>query len=372
VDFAITEDQQSLVDLAHQILTEGATHERLGQLESAGWSTFDRELWSRLATAGITGIALPEEAGGAGLGFLELALVLEEVGRAVAPVPAVSTLVTSFVLSRRAPELLTPEALAGVASGTVLVTSALAESGETSPLEPTTTARQDGAEWVLTGEKAFVPFGAEAGFIVVPASSERGLVVALVERSSPGVEVTEIQTTNRQPQAILGLDGVRLPAGSVVTGTAAAELVRSLQLHLTAALCSVTAGACQAALAMTAAYTSTREQFDKPIASFQAVAQRAADAYIDAELVRLTARQAAWRLAEGWPAEEQVAVAKFWAGDGGSRVVPACQHLHGGIGVDLDYPVHRYFVWVKQAEHELGTPTRQLLALGAELAATPV
>jgi alkylation response protein AidB-like acyl-CoA dehydrogenase len=89
-------------------------------------------------------------------------------------------------------------------------------------------------------------------------------------------------------------------------------------------------------------------------------------------MVRLTALQAAWRLSEGWPADEEVAVAKFWAGDGGMRAMHACQHLHGGLGVDLDYPLHRYFLWCKQIEHELGTPTRQLLVLGAHLAATPV
>jgi alkylation response protein AidB-like acyl-CoA dehydrogenase len=89
-------------------------------------------------------------------------------------------------------------------------------------------------------------------------------------------------------------------------------------------------------------------------------------------MVRLTATQAAWRLSAGWPSEDEVAVAKFWAGDGGMRVVHACQHLHGGLGVDLDYPLHRYFLWCKQIEHELGTPTRQLLTLGASLAATPV
>jgi alkylation response protein AidB-like acyl-CoA dehydrogenase len=154
--------------------------------------------------------------------------------------------------------------------------------------------------------------------------------------------------------------------------TDAGDLVEELRRHLTAALCCVAAGVCQAALEMTATHTAKREQFGKPIASFQAVGQRAADAYIDSELVELTALQAAWRLSAGWPADEEIAVAKFWAGDGGMRVVHACQHLHGGLGVDLDYPLHRYFLWAKQIEHELGTPTRQLLDLGAHLAATPV
>jgi 3-oxocholest-4-en-26-oyl-CoA dehydrogenase beta subunit len=159
-----------------------------------------------------------------------------------------------------------------------------------------------------------------------------------------------------------------VPAADV----AGSEVFSDLRLHMTAGLTMVAAGVCGAALEMTASYTSDREQFGKKIASFQAVGQRAADAYIDTEMVRLTALQAMWRLSEGWPADEEVAVAKFWVGDGGMRALHACQHLHGGLGVDLDYPLHRYFVWGKQLEHELGTPTRQLLSLGAQLAATPV
>ena len=105
---------------------------------------------------------------------------------------------------------------------------------------------------------------------------------------------------------------------------------------------------------MTAEYTKEREQFDRVIATFQAVGQRAADAYIDTEAIRLTAWQAVWRLADGLPAAEHAASAKFWAAEGGQRVVHAAQHLHGGVGVDRDYPLHRYFLWTKKHELFLG------------------
>jgi alkylation response protein AidB-like acyl-CoA dehydrogenase len=131
-------------------------------------------------------------------------------------------------------------------------------------------------------------------------------------------------------------------------------------------------GVCEEALRLTAEYTKTREQFGRVIASFQAVGQRAAEAYIDTEAIRLTAIQAAWRLASGLPAAEEVAVAKFWAADGGQRVVHAAQHLHGGMGVDRDYPLHRYFLWAKQLELTLGGATTQLRHLGALLASEPV
>jgi len=356
MDFSITDDQQSLQGLAKQILTEQVTHDHLKKLEAGSWSIFDRELWQKLADAGIAGIAVPESAGGAGLGFIEVGLILEQVGRAVAPVPAAPTIVTSYVLARHGA---LPQALDGVADGRTILTTAF--EGEVA-------GRADGDRLTLNGETPFVPYGAEADVVVVPVWIDGGVSLALVRKGA--ASVTELQTTNREPQATLAFDNVQVPSSDVVSD--ARELLHDLRQHMTAGLAMEAAGVCTAALEMTAKYTSEREQFGKKIAEFQAVGQRAADAYIDTEMVRLTALQAMWRLSEGWPADEEVAVAKFWVGDGGMRALHACQHLHGGLGVDLDYPVHRYFVWGKQLEHELGTPTKQLLSLGAQLAATPV
>src|SRR5262249_19838563 len=139
-----------------------------------------------------------------------------------------------------------------------------------------------------------------------------------------------------------------------------------------AGLCAQEAGVCSRALEITATYVSEREQFGSKIGTFQAVSQRAADAFIDTEAIRLTSLHAAWQLRVGLPAAEWVAVAKFWAAGGGQRVVHACQHLHGGIGVDVDYPIHRYFRWTKQIELTLGGATPSLVRLGAMLAETPV
>jgi 3-oxocholest-4-en-26-oyl-CoA dehydrogenase beta subunit len=364
MDFALTDDQISLQGLANEILSEQVTNDHLKALEAdaESFSVYDRGLWKQLAAAGLTGIAVPEEQGGAGLGFLDLAVIFEEIGRAVAPVPAVATMTTAYVLGRAVPDAVA-DILTGVASGDTVITTAFGEPGDVS-------ARHEGEQWVLDGEKGFVPYGAEADIVAVPAVSGEQLVIALVRRGNPGVAVTDLKTTNREPQALLSFNAARIDAADVIVY--AEGILADLTRHHTAALAMVAAGVCQAALAMTAKHTIEREQFGKPIATFQAVGQRAADAYIDTEMVRLTALQAAWRLSEGWPAEEEVAVAKFWAGDGGMRALHACQHLHGGLGVDLDYPLHRYFVWCKQIEHELGTPTRQLLELGAHLAATPV
>ena len=363
MDFAFSDDQVALQALAHEILSEQSTHEHLKSLESASsnGSVYDPQLWKQLAASGLTGIGIPEEHGGGGLGFLDQAVIYDEVGRAVAPVPAVATLATAYVLAKAAADVV-GDLLPGVASGDTILTTAFGDVAAV-------TATRSGDAWVLNGEASFVPYGAQADAVVVPALSDGATVLAIVPKGTAGVSLTELHTTNHEPQAHLSLASVEIEAPHVITD--AAEIYADLVRHHTAALALVAAGVVKAALEMTARYTSEREQFDKKIASFQAVGQRAADAYIDAEMVRLTALSAIWRLAEGWPADQEVAIAKYWAGDGGMRVVHACQHLHGGIGVDLDYPLHRYFIWCKQIEHELGTPTRQLLSLGAMLAATP-
>jgi 3-oxocholest-4-en-26-oyl-CoA dehydrogenase beta subunit len=222
--------------------------------------------------------------------------------------------------------------------------------------------------------KTCVPAGLVADRVLVPAAAggDGAIVVLIVDPSANGVTRERQDTTSGIPEARLELDGVQGAASDVLgNAESGAAIVEWIVERATAAMCSIATGVCEQALKMTAEYTKTREQFDRPIATFQAVGQRAADAYIDTEAIRLTALQAAWRLEEGLPAATEVAVAKFWAADGGQRVVHAAQHLHGGIGVDRDYPLHRYFLWAKELELTLGGATPQLLKLGEILATEP-
>lgn len=376
MDFSFSENQDDLKGLAEQVLQGELTIERLKEVEG-GDDNFDRELWKKLAEAGVLGIAIPEAHGGGGLGFLETALVLEQVGRTVAPVPYYATAVLGALpITRFGSESLAAAVLPGVAAGTTILTAALVELGA-DPLRPVTTATPDGDGYVLDGVKDCVPAGPLADKVLVPASvspgSDGAVVVAVVDTGAPGVTIERQETTNHHPEARLTLQGVKVGAGDLV-GTAdnGAEVLAWTVERATAALCAIAVGLCEEALRMTAEYTKTREQFDRPIATFQAVGQRAADAYIDTEAVRLTAWQAIWRLSEELPATAEVAVAKFWAAEGGQRVVHAAQHLHGGMGVDRDYPLHRYFLWAKVIELTLGGSTPQLLKLGKILADTPV
>ncbi len=375
MDFSFSEEQEAVRELAGRIFTDLATHERLRAIESEpDGDYFDGKLWSELAGAGLLGIALPEEVGGAGLGFVETGLIVEAAGRTSAYVPVVETLAAAApAIARFGTESQRRRWLPGVIGGDTVVTTALAELGGV-PTVPSVLAERDGDGWTLSGTKACVPSGLIADAVLVPARVEPDAVaVFLVETPAAGVDRRRQVTNTGQPEAALTLNGTSVGPeallGSVEDGRA---IIEWLVQRTTAALALAQAGAAAAALALTAEYTKTREQFGKPIATFQAVGQRAADAYVDTEAIGLTAWQAAWRIAEGLPADKEVAVAKFWAADGGQRVVHAAVHLHGGVGVDRDYPLHRFFLMTKHIELTLGGATEHLLQLGATLAAEPV
>jgi alkylation response protein AidB-like acyl-CoA dehydrogenase len=373
MDFAYSEDQQSLRELARKILEDRATHERLKQVEATK-DRVDHELWAELAKANLLGVAIPEACGGMGMGFLELCILLEEVGRTVAPVPAWPTLVLGALpLAKFGSAEQQRRLLAPVVAGELLLSAALLEPGSDDLARPSTTARRDGAVYRLDGTKLCVSVGHLARRILVPARTEGGSVgVFLLDPQTPGVTLELQHATNHEPQAKLTLAGATVASSDLLGDpNSGAALVRWLEQHATAALCAIQVGVSERALRITARYTTGREQFGRAIATFQAVGQRAADAYIDLEAIRLTTQQAVWRLAEGLPAEDAVAVAKFWAAEGGHAVGYAAQHLHGGIGVDIDYPIHRYYMWSKQIELTLGCASRQLEQLGLRLAEAP-
>ena len=375
MDFSFSEEQEAVRDLAGRIFTDLATHERLRELEAEpDGERFDRKIWAELAAAGLLGIALPEDVGGAGLGFVETGLVIEAAGRSAAYVPVIETLAAaaSAVATFGTPSQ-RQQWLPGVVSGDTLLTTALVELGG-SPSMPSVVAEPDGDGWVLSGSKSCVPSGMIADAVLVPAQVGPDSVAVFIVGTAVAGVGRERQTTNTgQPEAVLSLAGTRVgPEGMLGTVEAGPAIIGWLVQRTTAAVALAQAGAAAAAVALVAEYTKTREQFGKPIATFQAVGQRAADAYVDAEAIRLTAWQAAWRIAEGLPADKEVAIAKFWAADGGQRVVHAAVHLHGGVGVDRDYPLHRYFLMTKHLELTLGGATEQLLQLGSLLAAEPV
>ena len=366
MDFSQSEAQAELAGLARKIL---------GERDAPG------QQWADLATAGVLAAGLPESLGGAGLGFLEQCAVLAEAGRAASPVPYLASLVlgagaiAAFGSADQQRQWAIP-----AGDGSVVLTAALEEEDAGDPRSPSAQASRADGGWVLSGVKTAVPALPSAGLFLVPAtvpatSGPDGVMVFLVEPSDAGVNVAPQALIDGAPAGRLVLDGVAV-ADSRVLGQpgAGARITGWLAARATVGLCAVQAGVVGQALELTARYARTREQFGRPIGSFQAVAQRLADAYIDVEAVGLTMWQAAWLLADGGHPEPEVAAAiataKFWAADAGHRVAHTAVHVHGGTGIDMSHPVHRYFLAAKQAEFTLGGATRQLVRLGDLLAAT--
>jgi alkylation response protein AidB-like acyl-CoA dehydrogenase len=370
VDFAETESQAELAGLARKILTEQVTPSRLAAAEARA-DRFDAALWGDLAGAGVLAAALPEALGGAGLGFLDACSVLIEMGRAVAPVPYLASVVLGAGAVARFGSAAQQEEFAVPAGrGELILTAALAEEDGDDPAAPSARAERAAAGgWVLSGVKTTVPAAPLAALFLVPAVTPGGLAVFLVRPGDAGVTVARQQVTSGDSTGRVVLDGVRLGPDRVLgePGGGAAAAVWLLRAG-TVGLCATAAGVTARALELTADYARERIQFGKPIGGFQAVAQRLADAYIDCEAVRLTMWQAAWRLAEGLPCAAEIATAKFWAADAGHRVAHTAVHVHGGVGIDLSHPAHRYFTAAKHCEFMLGGATVQLRRLGAELA----
>jgi 3-oxocholest-4-en-26-oyl-CoA dehydrogenase beta subunit len=351
MDFSIPPDVAALAALVREIARDQLTQQRLRSADH-----FDEQFWAALRQADVLD---------ADLGVLGDCAVLVELGRAVAPVPYL----TSIAVGARALAQFGRADLAAAARrGELVVAPAVTEDLSDEPLQPATSAQRDGAEWVLTGAKSVVADGMRADLFLVPASSEAGVQVFLVRPSDAGVRREREVIVDGDSAATLELTGVRLGPDQVLGG---AEVLSWLLAHFTAALCAHQLGVLERALELTAAYARERKQFDRPIGSFQAVGQRLADAYIDVEAVRLTTWELAWRLSENVPASAELATAKFWAADAGHRVAHTAVHIHGGTGIDLDGPLHRYFVAAKRNEFALGGATAQLRRLGAELAATP-
>ncbi len=371
MDFDPTPEQQEAAALARRILADRCTPARQAAVEATG-VRFDRELWAALGGAGLLGLALPEDDGGAGLGLLELLAVVVEIGRVAAPLPLAWHGPTAETIARFGSGRQRARWLPGSVDGHEVLTAAVSEDRAFAPARPATTADLVDGAWRLTGTKTVVPSGTVADLFVVTADTAVGVTVFLVRPNDPGVHVVAQTLNDGDLAGRLELDGACVPADRVLGGVGQGSAVlEHLVPRLVVGLCAQQLGVLEGALALTASYARSREQFGRPIGTFQAVSQRLADGYIDVQGARLTFWQAAWRLAEDLPAEEQVAVAKLWAADAGHKVAHTTVHVHGGVGIDLDGAAHRYFTAAKRLELTLGGGTEQARRIGRLLAQEP-
>jgi alkylation response protein AidB-like acyl-CoA dehydrogenase len=369
MDFSLSEEQQELAGLAARILEDRMDLQHLKARDnSEDW--YDLDTWHEFAKANLLGIALPESVGGLGMGFLDLCMVLREVGRNVAPLPFIPTLVSAAMPIARYGTEAQQAILSKVVAGDVILTAALTEFGA-EPEAPATTAVREGDRWRLDGVKGSVPGAAAADLILVPARVEDDVVVFLVPGDSAGIVLDKQEMMNHEPVYEMTLAGVMVGEDARLGGFGQGREILEFTLNrTTVAICAVVSGVADKALRLTAHYTTERKQFDRAIGTFQAVGQRMADCFIDTQAIELTMLSAATHLDEGRDDPVEIATAKFWACEGSDHIGHAALHIHGGISIDIDFAIHRYFLWLKRYEFTLGAATPELLRIGKALAAT--
>ncbi|ABK70566.1 acyl-CoA dehydrogenase family protein [Mycolicibacterium smegmatis] len=365
MDFTTTEAAADLGGLVRTITESVCTPEHQRELDGLP-ERFDRDLWAKLVEADILSAAAPESVGGGGFGVLEQTSVLTALGRQLAAVPYLESVVAAAgAIAEFGSDAQRAEWGAPAVAGSKILTVALDGEMGQGPVQ----AQADGDDHRLTGSRTLVSYGPVADAYLVPAETGSGVSVFIVAADDAGVTETSLNTTGKGSVAHLDLQDVAVGADRVLGGTQVAEW---LTTRVTLGRTAYQLGVLERALELTASYAREREQFDRPIGSFQAVSSRLADGYIDVKGLRLTLTQAAWRLSEDLPADVDVASAAFWAAEAGHRVAHTAVHVHGGVGIDMDHPVHRYFLAAKQSEFALGSATGQLLRIGRELADTPV
>ncbi len=373
MDFKTTEASEDLGGLVRTIAESVCTPERQRELDGLD-ERFDQTLWGKLIEADILSAAAPESLGGGGFGVLEQVAVLVALGRQLAAVPYLeSAVLAAGALAKFGSDTLQQQWAVPAVNGQKILSVALDGDMGQGPVQ----AQRQGDGYRLTGTRTQVGYGPIADAFLVPAETDSGTVVFVVAKDDAGVTVASLDTTGHGSIGHLELQGVDVPADRVVggagssAGSAGSDVAAWLTTHGTLGRSAFQLGVLERALELTAEYAREREQFDRPIGSFQAVSSRLADGYIDVKGLRLTLTQAAWRLSEDVAADIDVNTAAFWAADAGHRVAHTTVHVHGGVGIDTDHPVHRYFLAAKQTEFAVGGATGQLLRIGRELADTP-
>jgi acyl-CoA dehydrogenase len=363
MDFSFNEEQRDLAGLAAEVFPGLTDTSRTAALEQDSVA-FDTELWSGLAKTGLLGTVIGEEFGGLGLGFVEACIVLSEMGRCTPRIPLWSHTLAALVIGDLGTQVRRCSILPGMASGNLIVATALPGSQATGS---GVTALPVPGGWRLDGSLRTVVDAPCADLLLVSARTAEGLLIAVINRrTATGLEVRNVSTVGHWPAAHLVFDRVGVGETDVLTELSGPQ-AETLRQKAVVGLCALHLGVIDEALRRTAEYTSGRQVFGRPVAAFQSAALRMADCVIDLESMRVTTWQAAWLLAEGLPARAESSIAKWWAGEGGHRVSHAVQHLHGGVGADISYPIHRYFLWARQIGALLGSAHEHLALLAAQL-----
>ena len=340
MDLALSEIQQMLKTSAREVLARECPFEVVREMEGDPMG-YTPDLWRSMAELGWMGLVVPEEYGGAGGSFLDLGMLLEEMGRALTPGPFFSTVVLgALTVMDAGDEALQSKLLPGIARGETLMTLAVTEeSGGYSPEEIRLQAERREGEYVLSGRKFFVPDAHVADYAIVAARTSEGadawdgITLFVVPMKKGGVVVTSHATMALEKQAQVEFDEVRVGVDSVVGAVDKGwpALEGAIARAATAKGLEMVGGA-EAALEMTLEYLKDRVQFGRPVGTFQALQHHCANMAIDVEGSRYAAYQAAYRISEGLPARREVSVAKAWVSDAYMRVCATAVQCHGAVG----------------------------------------
>ena len=368
MQLAPTEEQEAIRQAARRFLAAEITRER-----RLAWDRteegHDPAFWEAVARLGWFGYGLPAAYGGQGASLVDLGLLIEELGRAAAPFGVFAAIAGGLGLAALGTPAQKRAWLPPIARGEKVVTLAVAEeSASADPAAFATLVHRRGQTLRLEGEKRYVLQGVTADAFLVAARDGRGVSAVLVPADAPGVGIRPLKTFGKDRQSAVRLRGVALPR-SALAGRPGAAWPRftALRTRLAALLCADMIGGADAVLEMTTRYVCEREQFGVKLGTFQAVQQMVAVMAIELEGARHVTRQALWRLAEGLPAERELAIAKAWTGRAYRDITLAAHQLHGGAGYVVEHDLHRYSARAKASELRFGSTEEGLEALADEL-----
>jgi 3-oxo-4-pregnene-20-carboxyl-CoA dehydrogenase alpha subunit len=361
MDFAVSEAEAAASELAARVLR--ASGPIVTAVEGSSRATdLDGSLWKELGQAGLLSLAVPVELGGDGLGVQATAAVLTEVGRYAARIPALATLALGVLpVARSADPGVKELLLGGVGAGETILTAAIREPSRPMPVTPATTVTVSRRGSTVSGVKVGVPYAAAARWILIAASTQAGdPIVVAVEPDADGLSCQRTPTSSGLPEYTLRL--ADSPVVAVLDGCSVGELYRLAA----AGACAIADGVLAGALDLTTTHVRTREQFGRPLATFQAVAQQIADVYAVARTLHLITISASWQLdTSRATAERDVDVAAYWLAEYGPAALRTCHHLHGGVGMDVTYPLPRYSALMTDLSAFVGGAADRLDRLGA-------
>jgi alkylation response protein AidB-like acyl-CoA dehydrogenase len=370
MDLSVTDEHRALRELVRDFVEQHSSDAQVRRLIESE-PGYDPAAWKQLGTQiGLVGLAIPEEYGGSGAGFTELSIVLEEMGRRLYCSPYfASAVLAAHTLLYADDESARHAYLPGIATGETIATLAWVEAPDDWEAGPAraTTAVPAGDGWAVTGTKFLVLDGAVADLILVAAATTGGAALFAVRGDAPGLERTTVPTFD-QTRRLARLTFEATPARAIAVGDLDAVLDRVLDVAVIA-LAAEQVGVADFALAASVEYAQTRVQFDRPIASFQAVKHRCAEMLVAVETARSAAYAAAWSVANGSPETAvHAAITKTICSPACSRVTSDSIQLYGGIGFTWEHPAHLYFKRARSSEVMFGTPTTWRAALATRIA----